>query len=188
MHESEPTHRISDWAQHLGAHKILLAEKQIQTRIHELGQEIGRDYQHKKPLLVGILNGSVIFLSDLVRAMDIPLEMDFMSVSSYGNDTKSSGVVRLIKDLNRSIEGRHVIIVEDIIDSGLTMEYLRNNLATRGPASLEVCSLLVKPSNNNANVKYVGFSCPDDFVVGYGLDYAGTFRNLPYIAACRPPA
>ena len=166
----------------------LYTEEQIRDKVRELAGQLVADFRGKNPLLVGILNGCVPFLSDLIRAMDLPLQVDFISVSSYGGSTKSSGVVRLLKDLSQGIEGRSVVIVEDIIDTGLTLNYLVENLATRKPASIDICTLLDKAEarTKTVDVKYVGFSCPNKFVVGYGLDYAGLYRNLPYIGVLKP--
>ena len=161
--------------------KILLSEQQIENRIKELGQQITNDYQKKAPLLVGVLKGAFIYMADLARAISLPIEFDFMAVSSYGNATKTSGVVRIVKDLDMDLSGRDVIVVEDIIDSGLTLNYLRKNLESRGPTSLEVCALLVRSGRQvgELGLKYVGFEIPPDFVIGYGLDVAEKYRNLP---------
>ncbi|MBD16972.1 MAG: hypoxanthine phosphoribosyltransferase [Actinobacteria bacterium] len=161
--------------------KILLSEQQIENRIKELGQQITNDYQKKAPLLVGVLKGAFIYMADLARAISLPIEFDFMAVSSYGNATKTSGVVRIVKDLDIDLSGRDVIVVEDIIDSGLTLNYLRKNLESRGPTSLEVCALLVRSGRQvgELGLKYVGFEIPPDFVIGYGLDVAEKYRNLP---------
>ena len=161
--------------------KILLSEQQIENRIKELGQQITNDYQKKAPLLVGVLKGAFIYMADLARAISLPIEFDFMAVSSYGNATKTRGVVRIVKDLDIDLSGRDVIVVEDIIDSGLTLNYLRKNLESRGPTSLEVCALLVRSGRQvgELGLKYVGFEIPPDFVIGYGLDVAEKYRNLP---------
>ena len=161
--------------------KILLSEQQIDNRIRDLGQQITNDYQKKAPLLVGVLKGAFIYMADLARAISLPIEFDFMAVSSYGNATKTSGVVRIVKDLDIDLSGRDVIVVEDIIDSGLTLNYLRKNLESRGPTSLEVCALLVRSGRQvgELGLKYVGFEIPPDFVIGYGLDVAEKYRNLP---------
>lgn len=161
--------------------KILLSEQQIENRIKELGQQITNDYENKAPLLVGVLKGAFIYMADLARAISLPIEFDFMAVSSYGNATKTSGVVRIVKDLDIDLSGRDVIVVEDIIDSGLTLNYLRKNLESRGPTSLEVCALLVRSGRQvgELGLKYVGFEIPPDFVIGYGLDVAEKYRNLP---------
>ena len=168
--------------------QVLLSEAQIAARVGQLGRQLAADYVERDPLLVGILSGSFPFIADLVRAMNLALEVDFMAVSSYGDRTSSSGVVRILKDLNTSIAGRHVIIVEDIVDTGLTLHYLYENLRTRQPASLKVCALLDKREarKREVEVEYVGFHCPNEFVVGYGLDYRGRYRNLPFIGVLRP--
>lgn len=172
--------------------EIIFDTDTLSRRILELGRAIMTDYEGKDPLLVGILKGSYPFMADLSRAINLPLSVDFMAVSSYGAGTKSSGVVRILKDLDRSIEGRHVIIVEDIIDTGLTLHYLRENLRGRGPASVEIAALLDKKAVRKGKeledmeARYVGFECPDEFVVGYGLDYNGRYRNLPFIGVLRP--
>jgi hypoxanthine phosphoribosyltransferase len=163
---------------------MVVGEDELQARIRELGKEITADYEGRPPLLVGVLKGAFVFMSDLSRAIDLPVEFDFMAVSSYGSATRSSGVVRILKDLDLDLTDRHVLIVEDIVDSGLTLAYLRKNLAARGPASMEVCALLVKEGLQRVelDLKYVGFTIPPSFVVGYGLDVGERFRNLPYIA------
>jgi hypoxanthine phosphoribosyltransferase len=155
----------------------------LQARVAELGAEITRDYAGKEPLLIGVLKGAAMFMTDLARAVALPLEIDFMAVSSYGNATRTSGVVRIVKDLDIDLTGRDVLIVEDIVDSGLTLQYLRRTLAARGAASLEVCALLVREGlqKTDQELKYVGFSIPPKFVVGYGLDFAEKYRNLPYV-------
>lgn len=170
--------------------EVLLTAEEIQARIAEMGQEITRDYAGKNILMIGVLKGSVVFMADLVRAVKLPVQMDFMAVSSYGLSTNSSGVVRILKDLNENIEGKDVIIVEDIIDSGLTLKYLFENLKSRGPASIKICTLLDKPDRRKVDVDitYNGFKIPDYFVVGYGLDFAEKFRNLPYIGILKPEA
>lgn len=169
---------------------ILFSEEQIHARIGELGAAITRDYQGKDLVVVSILRGAAVFMADLVRQIDLPLEMDFMAVSSYGKEAKSSGVVRIQKDLSTDITGRHVLVAEDVIDSGLTLRYLLDNLRSRKPASVAVASLLRKelPGQPDLPCKYLGFTCPDEFVVGYGLDYAQRYRNLPYIGALKPSA
>lgn len=168
--------------------EVLYSAETIADQVRALGGKLARDYGDKKPLVVGILNGCFPFIADLVRSMDMALEVDFMAMSSYGAGTKSSGVVRTLKDLNQSIEGRHILLVEDIIDTGLTLHYIIENLRTRQPASLEVCALLDKVDARKVevDVKYTGFRCPSKFVVGYGLDYAGVYRNLPYIGVLSP--
>jgi len=168
-----------------GLKRILIDAEELSTRVVELGRQISDDYRDREPILVGVLTGAVIFLADLVRAMDIPLQLDFISVSSYGAAIQSTGIVKITGDLSRSIEGRHVLLVEDIIDTGRTITYLRRNLETRHPESLRVCTLLDKVERRQVPVEldYVGFTIPDEFVVGYGLDYAGLHRNLPYLGA-----
>lgn len=168
--------------------EVLLNPEELQAKIQELGTAISQDYAGKDLLLVGVLKGAVVFLSDLLRSIDIPVSIDFMAVSSYGAATKSSGIVRILKDLDDSIEGRHVLVVEDIVDSGLTLHYMLENLASRRPASIKVCALLDKPERRQVevHVDYLGFRIPDRFVVGYGLDYAEKYRNLPYIGILRP--
>jgi hypoxanthine phosphoribosyltransferase len=167
------------------AGEILVQPDDLQRRVKELGAEITRDYAGKEPLLIGVLKGAVFFLSDLMRQIDVPCTVDFMAVASYGDATESSGVVRILKDLDAPIEGRDVIIVEDIVDSGLTLAYLMKNLRSRRPASLEVCALLTKPERRETQVsaRYIGFEIPNRFVIGYGLDHAERYRNLPYVAA-----
>ena len=164
--------------------EVLVTEQQLQTRIRELGAEIARDYADRDVLLVGVLKGAVLFMSDLVRAIALPVEVDFMAISSYGAGTESSGIVRILKDLDTSIEGRHVLVVEDIVDSGLTLSYMLRSLGARRPASLEVCALLTKPERREVDVhcRYVGFEIPNRFVVGYGLDLAERYRNVPFVA------
>ena len=168
-----------------GLGEVLVTAEDLQRRVIELGEEISRDYAGKSLLLIGVLKGAVFFLSDLMRYIDIPVEVDFMAVASYGSATDSSGVVRILKDLDAPIEGRHVLIVEDIVDSGLTLQYLLRNLGSRNPRSLEVCALLTKPERRKVDLptRYVGFEIPDRFVVGYGLDYAERHRILPFVAA-----
>jgi len=166
----------------------LISTEEIEQKIAELAKQIDEDYADRQPLLVGVLKGAVMFMSDLARALDRPCAMEFMAVSSYGSGTQSSGVVRILKDLDRDIAGEHVLIVEDIIDSGLTLSWLLKNLAARQPASIEVVALLRKPDAVKVHVpvKYVGFDIPNEFVVGYGLDYAERYRDLPYIGRLRP--
>jgi hypoxanthine phosphoribosyltransferase len=161
----------------------VVPEEDLQRRIRELGAEITKDYAGRAPLLVGVLKGAFVFMSDLARCIDLPVEFDFMAVSSYGSATKTSGIVRIAKDLDLDLTGRDVLVVEDIVDSGLTLAYLRKNLMARNPASLEVCALLVKQGlqRSDPDLKYVGFTIPPEFVVGYGLDVAERYRNLPYI-------
>ena len=165
--------------------EILVQPDDLQRRVRELGAQITEDYEGKDLLLICVLKGAVFFLSDLMRQIEVPCEVDFMAVASYGDATDSSGVVRILKDLDAAIEGRDVLIVEDIVDSGLTLQYLMRNLKARGPASIEVCALLTKPSRRKAEVgaKYIGFEIPNRFVIGYGLDHAERHRNLPYVAA-----
>jgi hypoxanthine phosphoribosyltransferase len=164
--------------------QILVTEEDLQRRVRELGAEISRDYEGKEVLLLGILKGAVFFLSDLTRQLTVENEIDFMAVASYGSATTSSGVVRILKDLDRPIEDRDVLIVEDIVDSGLTLRYLLGSLGGRKPRTLEVCALLVKPEARVVDVpiRYTGFEIPNEFVIGYGLDYAQRFRGLPYVA------
>ena len=164
--------------------RVVVAEAELRSRVLELGRELTADYAGRPPLLVGVLKGAFVFMSDLSRAIDLPVEFDFMAVSSYGSATRSSGVVRIMKDLDLDLTGRDVLIVEDIVDSGLTLAYLRKNLAARSPASLEVCALLVKEGLQRVelDLRYVGFRIPPVFVVGYGLDIGERYRNLPFIA------
>ncbi len=164
--------------------QILVTEERLHARIRELAAEVSRDYEGKDLLLLGVLKGAVFFLSDLMRRLEVDAEVDFMAVSSYGSATKSSGVVRILKDLDRPIQGRHVLIVEVIVDSGLTLRYLLGNLESRSPGSLEVCALLTKPDARvvEVPVRYIGFEIPNEFVVGYGLDYQERYRSLPYVA------
>jgi len=170
--------------------EILVQADDLQHRVRQLGAEISRDYAGRDLLLIGVLKGAVFFLSDLMRQIEIPCEVDFMAVASYGSATESSGVVRILKDLDAPLEGRHVLIVEDIVDSGLTLQYLMRTLKGRGPASLEVCAQLTKPSRRTVDlpVRYTGFEIPDRFAIGYGLDYAERYRNLPYVAVLDPDA
>lgn len=164
---------------------VILSEDEIRARVRELGRQITEDYKNEDGdlLLVGILKGSFVFLADLARAVDLPIDIDFIGLSSYGDATQSSGVVRLTSDLSRAVEGRHLLVVEDIVDTGLTMRYLLENLRTRGPRSIKLASLLEKPSKNKAGitVDYLGFTIPDQFVVGYGLDAGGKYRNVPFV-------
>jgi hypoxanthine phosphoribosyltransferase len=165
--------------------EVLVEEDALKRRISELGGELSRDYDGREPLLIGVLKGAVFFMADLVRQITVPCEMDFMAVSSYGSGTDTSGVVRILKDLDANIEGRDVVIVEDIVDSGLTLSYLVRNLEARGPASLEICALLTKPERRQTDIecRYVGFEIPNRFAIGYGLDYGERYRSLPYVAA-----
>jgi hypoxanthine phosphoribosyltransferase len=164
--------------------EALVSEEDLQRRVRELGEEISRDYEGKDLFLVGVLKGAVFFLSDLMRSLEVPCEVDFMAVASYGSSTDSSGVVRILKDLDATIEGKDVLIVEDIIDSGLTLSYLLRTLRAREPRSLEVCALLTKPERREVDlpIRYTGFEIPNKFVIGYGLDHAERYRNLPYVA------
>ena len=168
--------------------EVLIPSSDIQEKLTEIGERITEDYKGERPLLVGVLRGAVIVLGDLMRKIDLPCEIDFMEVSSYGASTQSSGVVRILKDLEEDITGRHVLLVEDIIDTGLTLSYLLRSLQARKPASLEIFALLSKPSRRRVElgVKYLGFEVPDEFVVGYGLDFAGAYRNLPDICVLKP--
>jgi hypoxanthine phosphoribosyltransferase len=164
---------------------VLIPADALQARVAALGAEVSRDYAGRDLVLVGVLKGAVFFLADLMRAIDVPVEIDFMAVASYGSATKSSGVVRILKDLDAAIEGRDVLIVEDIVDSGLTLQYLLRNLGARSPRTLEVCALMVKPARRKIELpcRYVGFEIPNVFVIGYGLDHDERYRNLPYVAA-----
>jgi hypoxanthine phosphoribosyltransferase len=168
---------------------MVVSEDELRTRVGELGKEITADYAGRAPLLVGVLKGAFVFMSDLARAIDLAVEFDFMAVSSYGSTTKTSGIVRIVKDLDLDLSNRDVILVEDIVDSGLTLSYLRRNLAARKPSSLEVCALLVKDAFEASDeaLRYVGFRIPADFVVGYGLDVAERYRNLPYVCVYHGP-
>jgi len=164
--------------------EILVQQDDLAHRVAALGAQISSEYEGRSLLLVGVLKGAFFFLSDLMRSLEVPCEVDFMAVASYGSSTDSSGVVRILKDLDASIEGRHVLIVEDIVDSGLTLSYLLRTLKAREPGSLEVCALLTKPERRKVDlpIRYVGFEIPNRFVIGYGLDHAERFRNLPYVA------
>lgn len=168
--------------------KVYFTEEMIQNRVKELGAQLSADYEGKNPLLVGVLKGSFIFLADLSRQMDIHCEIEFITVSSYGAGTETSGQVTMTKALGSVVENRHVIIVEDILDTGLTLEFLRKYLLSLKPASLKICTMLDKPSRRRVQIKadYVGYECVDAFYVGYGLDYAGNYRNLPYIGSLKP--
>lgn len=168
--------------------KVLISEEELASRIKAIGEEITADYAGKEILMIGVLRGAVIFMADLARAIKVPVAIDFMAVSSYGSSTSSSGVVRILKDLDEDVEGKHVLIVEDIIDSGLTLKYLLENLKSRKPASIKICTLLNKPERRKVDVDitYNGFIVPDEFVVGYGLDYAEKYRNLPFIGILKP--
>jgi len=170
-----------------GVSEVLIDEAALQRRIAQLGAEISADYRGRDLFLVGVLKGAIFFMADLMRRLDLPCEVDFMAISSYGAGVDSSGVVRILKDLDVSIEGRNVLIVEDIVDSGLTLSYLVRNLEARHPASLETCALLTKPERreNDVECRYIGFEIPNRFVIGYGLDFAERYRNLPYIGVLR---
>jgi len=169
--------------------EILISEKQIMDRVNELGEKISADYSGLNPLLIGVLKGVVFFIADLLRNITVPVEVDFMAVSSYTPEASDKGFVRLVKDLEIPITGRHVLFVEDVVDTGLTLNYLLRNLSMRGPASLEVCALFNKPRHRLIDIplKYVGFDLPDRFVVGYGLDYRERYRNLPFIGLLKAP-
>lgn len=168
---------------HKDIKEILLTEDQIKNKVIELGKSITKDYEGKDVVLIGVLKGSVMFMADLMKAIDTPVSIDFMAVSSYGNSAETSGIVRILKDLDNDIEGKDVIIVEDIIDSGITLQYLVEYLKRRGPKSVEIACLLHKPERTKVDVKakYLGFTVPDEFLVGYGLDYAERYRNFPYV-------
>lgn len=167
--------------------EVLIPAEKISARVKELGKQISEDYEGKELMLIGVLKGSVPFMADLLRQITIPCTMDFMAVSSYGNTTQSTGVVRILKDLDSNIENKHILIVEDIIDTGYTLKYLIENLRSRKPASLTLCCLLDKPDRRKVNldIKYTGFVIPDAFVIGYGLDYAEKYRNLPFIGVLK---
>lgn len=176
---------------HNDIQEVLFTQEDLARRVGEIGAAITRDYASAAGdgiVLVSVLRGAAIFMADLARAIELPIEMDYMAISSYGNGAKSSGVVRILKDLTSEIEGRHVIVAEDILDSGLTLKYLLKNLSSRNPASIAVATLLRKKTEAQADIdcRYVGFECPDEFIVGYGLDYAERYRNLPYIGILRP--
>lgn len=175
------------WSETFPEVKILIAPEALQTKIRELGERLAQDYAGLNPLLVGVLKGSVLFMSDLMRVIPIPVACDFVAISSYGMETHTSGIVRLNKDLDTEIAGRHVLVVEDIVDTGLTLSYLLDILKARRPASLKVCTLLQKPARKKVEVPldYCGFTIPDEFVVGYGLDYAEKYRNLPFIGVLK---
>ena len=167
--------------------QVLITEQQLDERIKEMGHQIAEDYQGEPLTIVGILKGAVIFFADLARAIDLPLQMDFMSVSSYGSGTISSGVVKIIKDLDADVTGRHILLVEDIIDTGITLAYLKEYLSNRGARSVKICTLLDKPTRREkaVHVDYIGFTMPDEFLIGYGVDYAENYRNLPYVASLK---
>ena len=181
-------HSVSATELEQGVGEVLIDEERLQARIRELGRELSEDYAGRELLLVGVLKGAVFFMADLMRSLTVPCEIDFMAISSYGASTDSSGVVRILKDLDINIENRHVLVVEDIIDSGLTLSYLMRNLRARKPASLEVVTLLTKPERREIDVpvRYVGFEIPNKFVIGYGLDFAERYRNLPYVGVLHP--
>ncbi len=166
---------------------IMYSEEVLAAKVKELGAQISKDYEGQEVLVIGILKGANVFMSDLIRKITIPIELDFMAVSSYGASTKSSGVVKILKDLDYSIEGKNVLVIEDIIDTGLTLHYLQENLISRGPKSFKICTLLDKPERRKAPIKvdYKGFDIPDEFIVGYGIDYAEKYRNLPYVASLK---
>lgn len=168
--------------------EVLISQEQIREKTKELGRRIAQDYEGKNPLLICVLKGGLMFLADLMREIHMPLEIDFMAVSSYGDATESSGVVRILMDLERNIRGRHVLIVEDIIDTGRTLNYIIENLHTRDPASIKVCTLLDKPARRLLDIPldYVGFEIPDRFVIGYGLDFGEIYRNLPFVGVLKP--
>ncbi len=168
--------------------KIIVDRNEIQKTVKKLGERISEDYSGKDLLLVGVLKGAVVFMADLIREITIPLDMDFILVSSYGDSTESSGVVKILKDIDTNIKGRHVIIVEDLVDTGLTLTYLKKLLETRGPSTLSICTIFDKPARKKVeiDIKYKGIEIPDEFVVGYGLDYAGRYRNLPDLCSLKP--
>jgi hypoxanthine phosphoribosyltransferase len=179
---------VREYSFHEDILSVLYSEDQIQARVRELGHQLAQDYAEKQPIVVGVLRGVVFFMADLVRRMPIPLEMDFMAITSYGRVTRPTGTVMILKDLDETIEGRHVLLVEDIVDTGLTLSYILRVLGTRNPASLEVCTLLNRSVRRliDIPIRYIGFDIPDVFVVGYGLDYLQRYRNLPYIGILKP--
>ena len=179
---------MSELALEQAVSEVLIDEDRLRARVAELGEEISADYAGREPLLIGVLKGAVFFMADLMRHLTVACEVDFMAISSYGASTDSSGVVRILKDLDINIDGRDVLVVEDIIDSGLTLSYLIRNLEAREPASLEVCALMTKPERREIDVpvRYVGFEIPNRFVIGYGLDFAERYRNLPYVGVLHP--
>jgi len=181
-----PSHTITDFASQ-DIQSIHLTSEQIQKRIAELGQEISRDYAGRNPLVIGVLKGVLFFMADLLRQMALPLEVDFMAITSYSPEARAQGVVRLVKDLDIALTGRHVLFVEDVVDTGLTLNYLLRNLRSRQPASLEVVTLFNKPERRllELPIRYIGFNLPDLFVVGYGLDYREQYRNLPYVGVLK---
>ncbi len=168
--------------------RVLFTEEDLRKRVHDMGVQITDDHPDDSLVVISVLRGAAIFMGDLVREIDLPVEMDYMAISSYGNGAKSSGVVRILKDLTSPIKDRHVLIAEDILDSGLTLKYLIKNLSARHPASIEVATLLRKKTLQQAKIdcRYIGFECPDEFIVGYGLDYSERYRNLPYIGILKP--
>lgn len=168
--------------------EVLFTAQELEKRVSELGAQIQADYQGRELLVIGVLKGANMFLGDLIRHIDLPLEVDFIAASSYGNATESSGVVRILKDLDYPIEGKNVLLIEDLIDTGLTLHYLAENLKSRNPASFKICTLLDKPERRlvSIDVSYKGFDIPDEFIVGYGIDYSQRYRNLPYIATLKP--
>lgn len=168
--------------------RVFFSGEELQAKVRELGAQITRDYAGKDPLFVGVLKGSFVFMADLMRAVDLYCDIDFMAVSSYGSGTTTTGAVKINKDLTYNVEGRHIILIEDILDSGVTLSYLKKYIEARKPASVKICALLDKPTRRKADIfaDYVGFDCPDAFIVGYGLDYAERYRNLPYIGVLRP--
>ena len=173
---------------HSDIQSVLISEEALAAKVAEMGARISKDYEGQKLIILGVLKGSVVFMTDLLRQITIPVEMDFMAVSSYGSGTKTSGVVKILKDLDRLIQGYHVLIVEDILDSGMTLSYLTELLRDRNPASIRIATLLDKPERRKVEIKpdYVGFTIPDEFVVGYGLDYAELYRSLPYVGILDP--
>ena len=168
--------------------RVFFSGEELQARVKELGAQITKDYEGKNPLFVGVLKGSFVFMADLMRSVDGYCDIDFMAVSSYGSGTTTTGAVKINKDLTYNVEGRHIILIEDILDSGVTLSYLKKYIEARKPASVRICTLLDKPARRKADISadYVGFECPDAFIVGYGLDYAERYRNLPYIGVLKP--
>ena len=167
--------------------EVLVSEEELSKKVRELGEKITKDYEGKDLILVGILKGAAIFMADLARCIDLPITLEFLAVSSYGNSTESSGVVKIVKDIDTNVEGKHILVVEDIIDTGLTLSYITDNLKKRGAKSVKICTLLDKPERLKAEVSvdYRGFIIPDEFVVGYGIDYAEQYRNLPYVSSLK---
>ena len=167
--------------------EVLVSEEELSKKVRELGEKITKDYEGKDLILVGILKGAAIFMADLARCIDLPITLEFLAVSSYGNSTESSGVVKIVKDIDTNVEGKHILVVEDIIDTGLTLSYITDNLKKRGAKSVKICTLLDKPERRKAevSVEYRGFIIPDEFVVGYGIDYAEQYRNLPYVSSLK---